>query len=175
MAAGATYEKIATSTLGSAQSSVAFSSISGSYTDLVLVVNAANSNAATIHGMGFTINNDALTIGKLSFTQMYGNGSSAASFRWTTSTSGMVVVPCGGGNTSLTNGSMAIVNLMNYSNATTYKTILTRISEAGADVRAITTLWQDTSAINKITIYPNDGTNTILSGSTFTLYGIKAA
>ena len=33
----ATYEKIATTTLGSSQASVTFSSISGSYTDLVLI------------------------------------------------------------------------------------------------------------------------------------------
>jgi len=32
----ATYEKVATSTLGSSQSSVTFSSITGSYTDLVI-------------------------------------------------------------------------------------------------------------------------------------------
>ena len=37
MAAGATYEPIATNTLGSAAASVTFSGISGSYTDLILI------------------------------------------------------------------------------------------------------------------------------------------
>ena len=168
-----TYTPIATQTLSSAAASVTFSSIPQGYTDLVLVTNAANSNAATSFGMGFTINNDALAIGKLSFTILYGNGSSAGSFIWTTSTSSMKTVSCGGGNTSLNSGSVGTVHLMNYSNSTTYKTILSRISEAGADVRTYVNLWQDTSPINKITIYPNDGTNTILSGSTFSLYGIQ--
>jgi len=40
MPAGLTYETVATTTIVSATSSVTFSSISGSYTDLVLIINA---------------------------------------------------------------------------------------------------------------------------------------
>ena len=42
MAAGSTYTPIATTTLGSAQADVTFSSISGSYTDLVLIIGGKN-------------------------------------------------------------------------------------------------------------------------------------
>ena len=42
MAAGSTYTPIATTTLGSAASSVTFSSISGSYTDLILITNPSS-------------------------------------------------------------------------------------------------------------------------------------
>ena len=42
-----TYEPIETQTLDSAAASVTFSSISGSYTDLVLVINAASASAAS--------------------------------------------------------------------------------------------------------------------------------
>ncbi|NBQ97859.1 MAG: hypothetical protein EBU12_06490, partial [Microbacteriaceae bacterium] len=41
MAAGNTYSQIASTTLGSAASSVTFSSIAATYTDLVIVVQAA--------------------------------------------------------------------------------------------------------------------------------------
>ena len=42
----ATYEKIATTTLGSAQATVTFSSISGAYTDLVAICNFGGASAA---------------------------------------------------------------------------------------------------------------------------------
>ena len=50
MAAGNTYVAIATNTLSSAAASVTFSSISGAYTDLVLVTNAtlASGGAANL-------------------------------------------------------------------------------------------------------------------------------
>ena len=48
MAAGATYTQIATTTLGSSQSTITFSSISGAYTDLVLVVTAKVSSATDL-------------------------------------------------------------------------------------------------------------------------------
>jgi hypothetical protein len=43
-----TYEKIATNTLGSAASSVTFTSISGAYTDLVLISNPKMIQVLTI-------------------------------------------------------------------------------------------------------------------------------
>ena len=46
----ATYEKIATTTLGSAATSVTFSSISGSYTDLVLFSTGNISGTISIYG-----------------------------------------------------------------------------------------------------------------------------
>jgi hypothetical protein len=64
-------------------------------------------------------------------------------------------------------------NINNYSNTTTYKTLLSRSNQAGSGVFAYVGLWRSTAAINSITIY--GGTNNIVSGSTFTLYGIKAA
>ena len=42
-----TYTPIATTTLGSGQTSVTFSSISGTYTDLILIASASNTGGAT--------------------------------------------------------------------------------------------------------------------------------
>ena len=50
----ATYEPIATTTLTSTQSSVDFTSISGSYTDLIVVANAAYSG--TVDDIRFRLN-----------------------------------------------------------------------------------------------------------------------
>jgi hypothetical protein len=63
---------------------------------------------------------------------------------------------------------------MNYSNTTTYKTVLLRSNNASAITVATVGLWRSTSAINTIKIYA-DGAAVFSVGSTFTLYGIKAA
>ena len=59
MAAGNTYALINSQTLGSAQASVAFSSISGAYTDLVLVSNFAGT--ASGHEIALGINGETGT------------------------------------------------------------------------------------------------------------------
>jgi hypothetical protein len=63
---------------------------------------------------------------------------------------------------------------MNYANTTTYKTAISRGSESVNGVMAIVVLWRKTpEAITSILLKPSTGNFDI--GSTFTLYGIKAA
>jgi hypothetical protein len=62
---------------------------------------------------------------------------------------------------------------MNYSNATTYKTMLSRANNGAAGVDAIANLWRSTAAISSITVKITGGN--MKAGSTFTLYGIAAA
>ncbi len=165
MAAGNTYVALATQTLGSAAATVTFSSISGSYTDLVLVANAGQ--VAGNNGFRFQVNSD--TASNYSYTYMVGNGTSATSGRGTSSTSGE-------SETLMTTTLTATFTLqfMNYSNATTYKTILVRGGDASQKVDATVNLWRSTSAITSITLFPGGG-NSFLTGSTFSLYGIAAA
>lgn len=165
MAAGSTYTPIATTTLGSAQASYTFSSISGSYTDLVLVCSMAL-NAASNPTIQF--NSD--TASNYSDTWVGGSGSVAASGRQTSVSAGLVA---GIG----TGYSPVIINIMNYSNTTTYKTYLSRGSatdQSGQNVSAWAGLWRSTAAINSITILPG-GASTISAGSTFTIYGVLNA
>jgi hypothetical protein len=63
---------------------------------------------------------------------------------------------------------------MNYSNTTTNKTILSRINNAENSTVARVTLWRNTAAISTIFLTEGNGAN-FIAGSTFTLYGIKAA
>lgn len=156
-----TYEPIATQTLGSAASSVTFSSISGSYTDLVLVFNGTVTSSATSWGLQF--NSDTGT--NYSNTSLFGDGSSAGSNRATSQTNTV-------GSFSGTDNSTNIVQIMNYSNATTYKTALSR-NNGGGYVSARVALWRNTAAITSVTAIT--ASNQFASGSTFTLYGIKAA
>lgn len=166
MPAGLTYDAIATTTLSSAATSVTFSSISGSYTDLVLVSNVSGSGGNA--NIRIRLNSDTGT--SYSTTAISGNGSSAVSNR-ATSQDAMLVVQTGASlNAAWTTH---IAHFMDYSNSTTYKTALDRFVSAGSETTANVHLWRSTSAVTSITIATS--TNNYASGSTFTLYGITAA
>ena len=162
-----TYEKIATYTIPSATNTYTFTSISGTYTDLEIVMTGTVSVAGRDPSIRF--NSDTGT--NYSYTNLSGNGSSALSSRvsnntyiqMTTNASWSTTIPC---NT--------LVKVMNYSNSTTYKTTLNRSNASDyASVDATVGLWRSTSAITSVTLFlPSGNFNT---GSTFTLYGIKAA
>ena len=169
MAAGATYEPIATTTLGSAQTGVTFSSISGSYTDLVLIANVKVTGSP---GRVTTIQFNSDTGSNYSFTYLGGNGTTASSGR--ASNDDRIRIQ-GITGIDANNFYPVIMSIQNYSNTTTYKTCLIRTNEASA-LQAEVGLWRSTSAINAIRIvaYGNTEENWA-TGSTFTLYGIKAA
>lgn len=160
-----TYEPIATQTLGSSAASVTFSSISGAYTDLLLVTSNGSTTATNTY---VRLNGDSGS--NYSFTQLTGTGSSAISGRSSNQTA-IRVDNYASAATSITNA--YIFQLQNYSNTTTYKTVLTRTNEAGTGVDATVGLWRNTAAITSILYYP--GVGNWITGSTFTLYGIKAA
>ena len=166
-----TYEPIATQTLGSATSTVTFSSILATYTDLILVVN-----------FGFSGGNQTITIqfngdagSNYSFTELYGSGTAAGSGRSSNQASiysGLQVAP----STSLDNN--FIMHIQNYSNTTTYKTTISRenavTSGTYPGTNTMVGLWRSTSAISSLTMVPSNGVN-FLAGSSLTLYGIKSA
>jgi hypothetical protein len=160
-----TYEPIATQTLGSSAANVTFSSISGAYTDLMLVTSNGSTTATNTY---VRFNGDSGS--NYSFTQLTGTGSSAISNRSSNQTA-IRVDNYASAATSITNA--YIIQLQNYSNATTFKTVLTRTNEAGTGVDATVGLWRNTAAITSILYYP--GVGNWIAGSTFTLYGIKAA
>jgi hypothetical protein len=162
-----TYDPIATTTLSTATASVTFSTIPGTYTDLVLVARITGVSAAT--DPWIRINSDTGT--NYSWTWLAGNGGTPQSAR------------SGGSDTKLyysaistiqNNVQNVIWNFNNYSNTTTYKTVLWRESDAGTETAATVGLWRSTSAITAIEI-SLDSSRTYSSGSMFTLYGIKAA
>jgi len=171
MAAGNTYVALASTTLGSAAADVTFSSISGAYTDLVLVISEFNS-AATDTSFVFQVGNGSIDTGSnYSATEIGGNGSAAFSDRASNSTVGYLNGP--GIGTSTTAPNTYAMHFMNYSNTTTYKTVLVRGGSAAGNTVALVNLWRSTSAINTIKI--NQAANNMASGSTFTLYGIQSA
>jgi hypothetical protein len=157
-----TYEPIATQTLGSAAASVTFSSIPSTYTDLVLIT--AGKFSANESSYKIQVNSDTGT--NYSNTFLYGDGTSAASGRFTNGT----FLLSGRSSTSEGNG---ITQFQNYSNTTTYKTVLSRGNSTAITI-AIVGLWRSTAAISSMVITSETASN-LQTGSTFTLYGIKSA
>lgn len=168
MPAGATYTNLATTTLGSDSASITFSSISSSFTDIIvvgrMVATSGGSNNVRMRFNGDSGNNYSLT-------WLYGDGTSAGSTR-NTNVSGITLsYP----NSSNGINPEFIVHVQNYSNSTTYKTALVRNSWAGSNgaASAQVGLWRDASTINQISFHT---TNTNFgAGMTITLYGIAAA
>lgn len=158
-----TYEPIATNTLGSAAASVTFSSITATYTDLVIIYSG---NQVTQDNFTLQFNSDTAT--NYSATTLYGDGSSAASQRFSSTPSiyGPIL--------DATTQSNLISQIQNYSNTTTYKTTIIRGNSSSFRTTATVGLWRSTSAITSVKCQILGGSN-FNTGSTFTLYGIKAA
>ena len=155
-----TYEPIATQTLGSAAATVTFSSIPSTYTDLVLVY------AGTLSADGgFALRFNSDTGGNYSNTALFGDGSTAGSNTNINDTS----MGLGYGGTAQ---NVTTMQIQNYSNSTTYKTALSR-NNGGGYVSARVGLWRNTAAITTVAVLTYSGN--FATGSTFTLYGIKAA
>jgi hypothetical protein len=168
MAAGSTYTPIATQTLTSAQSSVTFSSISGSYTDLIICTNAGS--VTTNAAIKLQVGNGSIDTGSnYSVTYLLGNGVGAPGSGRLTNQSGTF-----GSRLESTLIANGFFYLQNYSNTTTYKTVLSRGNAANEMTVAYVGLWRATSAINIITMTSENASN-FIAGSTFTLYGIAAA
>lgn len=154
---------IATTTLGSAASSITFNSISSAYTDLRLVVTHTGTSGYV--SLIMTFNSDTGT--NYSNTYLRGNGSAASSGRNTSQSNiwlnydGAYTIP-----------NFHSVDIFSYGGST-YKTCLITGAEdrngAGNAYNQVG-LWRSTSAINTITLTADSGTYAI--GTTATLYGI---
>lgn len=161
-----TYSQIASTTVGTATPTVSFNTISGSYTDLILVISAKGSvqNYPRLRFNGDTGTNYSRTI-------LSGNGSAAQSARGTNDSAANINYNSSTNTTDF--AYISITHLMNYSNSTTYKTQISRANNASNGVDAIVTMWRSTAAITSIECSLNTGNYDV--GSVLSLYGIKAA
>jgi hypothetical protein len=167
----ATYTPIASITLGANTSSVTFSSIPQTYTDLVLVIQPVA--GASNYNSQFRFNGDSGS--NYGATILAGNGSSAASYRGSNITAGYLDSE---GYPSTTAGATTqIMHVMNYANTTTYKTTLNRSGRASSGTDLGVTTWRSTAAITSITLGSDlgAGRTTYVSGCILNLYGILGA
>jgi hypothetical protein len=162
----ATYEPIASHTLTADTASYTLSSIPGTYTDLILVA-AHGTSAPSASGFIVRLNGD--TASNYSLTAIEGNGSSANSGR----NSNVTYLAAGISNAS--SNAVTVMHFMSYANTSVFKTMLAAAdaSQYGATRRV--GLYRSTSAITSVFVAESNGSFVLKAGSTFSLYGIKAA
>jgi hypothetical protein len=155
----ATYTPLANITLGSTATSVTFSSISGAYRDLVLVL-AGTTSVDTFIVIRF--NSDSGS--NYSYVQMFASTSGNGSVTGTTTSLQSAVLR--------TAVSQNLIQIMDYSATDKHKTVLIRRGQPASDTVAAAERWANTSAITNISLVTNAGTYN--SGTSFALYGIVA-
>lgn len=163
MAAGSTYEPISTQTLSSAAASVTFSSIPGTYTDLVLVMYAKCTNTGGQNSY-LQFNGDTST--NYSGTSFYGSVPTPAVNRTINNASGGLCI------TDVI-GELITYHILGYSNTGAQKIVLGRGNSTSNYADSRVSLWRSTAAITSINIASSGGNWAV--GSTFTIYGIAAA
>jgi hypothetical protein len=167
--ATATYDLIASTTLGADAATIAFSSIPFTYTDLTVIAFLRQTSGFSASSMSVILNSDSGT--NYSFTRIYGDGSTAGSTTTTNASSISLIQVAGVAGVY----SMHRFNFFNYA-GNTYKAYLEETScdlngTAAVNVERRAGLWRSTSAINAITFsFANFAAN-----SSVNIYGIKAA
>jgi hypothetical protein len=169
-----TYEKIQSTTLGSAAATITFSSIPATYTDLRIVASLTGTGTGYANSPSrIRFNSD--TGSNYSYTYIRGDGSVASSSRTTNASYGF------GFQSGSISGSQPIFyscDIFSYAGSTN-KTFLV---ETGAEMNGIydwyvyrlVNLWRNTSAITSIELSSPNGDN-LAVGSNATLYGILKA
>lgn len=165
MAAGVTYEPISTYThTGASVTNITFSTISQSYTDLVVVANVIYS-ANSGDYLSFRLNGNT-TNGNYGIQRLNITSSSVTADRFTDS-------KFVGYSASTSQYVPFIMNLFNYTNASYQKSALLRIHNANATSTYYGGVFTPTSAITQIDLF--FAASSIAAGTMVTIYGIKAA
>lgn len=164
-----TYDSISTTTLGSANTTITFSSIPSSYTDLRLVMSGKVST--TGNNIIARLNSDSGT--NYSVVSLYGNSSTGASVL--SSNNNYLWLQWFSYSDS-TDPSLITTDILSYSGSTN-KTLISQIStdrDGSGAAEFCCNLWRNTSAINRIDLYVQSS-NSFSAGFTATLYGILRA
>lgn len=164
----ATYEPIATTTLGTAAASITFSSIAGTYTDLRLVFIGFPTSD---DGLAFRVN--GLTTTVYSTTGLSGGGATADSGRASNQTYGYLDLY---GAASATIPTLRTLDFFSYAGSTNKTVLSTTSSDKNGygNVEREVHLIRTTSAITSITLLSQNAFN-LKAGSSATLYGILKA
>lgn len=167
-----TYEPIATTTLGTANNTITFSSIAASWTDLVIVL-VARTTAVGAGGQNMFIRLNGSSSTVYSNTSLTGNGTTASTANNQNNNGCEIPTALA---TSSGIWSLNKINIFSYAGSTN-KTLLTESSRdenGSGTVRRVVSLYRSTTAISSVSLVA-DGGDTFAVGTTATLYGILKA
>jgi hypothetical protein len=162
------YESIATVTVGSAVSSITFSSIPSTYTHLQIRFIAKVATGSGNYFLQF--NSD--TASNYNSHLLYGSGSSAFALA-DSSWAGINLVS--GSSTQFSGG---VVDILDYTNTNKNKTVRTLggfDANGSGFVNFYSGLWRNTAAVTSITIRELINGSNLTQYSSFALYGIKGS
>lgn len=157
---------LANLTLGSSASSVTFSSISGSYRDLVLVIQASSTPSGT--NIAIRMNSDTGS----NYPAVYASGDGSGAYSGTLNETWMQVAYYSGATTSTFLS--AVVTVADYSATDKHKTVLSRGGNSAQGTDMIAGRWANTSAVTTLSVHARTGGVSFATGSTFALYGVSA-
>lgn len=171
-----TYTLITSNVLGSAATTVTFSSIPQTYTDLVLMASIRTSRSNYLDEIMLQFNGDTTT--NYSATVATGNAGAGAASQVSNNTSTRFISVDSSTATSNTfsNTEIYIPNYTETANKQISASTVVENNDANNYmVRAVANLYRGSSAITSITCqsYFDPGVLTFLTGSSFYLYGIK--
>lgn len=165
-----TMKLIAKNVLGSAAASIEFTSIPGTYTDLMIVASFRSARATELDDVYMRLNGVATDRTRRS---LYGTGSSAAS----ESASQAYVATVNAANSTSNTFTSVEIYLPNYAGSTNKSISATSAQEANSSTAYIfltAGLWSQTAAITSVEFYSNNSQN-LATGSSVYLYGISKA
>ena len=165
-----TYSLISSNVLSSSASSVTFSSIPATFTDLVFRISHRVSSANPINGYTFRLNADSSTI----YSYRYlANRDNALDYNYGSSSSQIDNTVVNGGTSTANTFTSFELYIPNYTSTTSkplsFNSAVENNSATSNDLQMWAGLYRNTSAITSI----NLSGATFVSGSSFYLYGIK--
>jgi hypothetical protein len=177
------YDSIATATGTGSNTYVEFTSIPSTYTHLQIRISGQPNNPAGGGGTSVAMRINSDTGSNYNGHVLAGNGTNAVGGYFGVDTILPVAsIPQGGGASGGTQYmyNAAVIDILDYTNTNKYTTIRALSGwdknniSLGTDIRLVGGLWLNTSAVNTIRLYANDGLNlSWYTGSTIALYGIK--
>ena len=165
-----TMKLIAKTSLGSDASSIEFTSIPGTYTDLLLMTSLRSDRADVADVVKLQFNSNT---SNYSARSILGTGSSALSTTYSGSEAGYSTAGSNTANT-FSNDEFYIPNYAGSTNKSFSVTSVTETNNATAYMHALAGLWSNTAAITSLKLTVLYGTN-FKSGSSAFLYGITKA